>query len=123
MKTEIAIDSEIENEIDSIYLEDIEKDFIKYPVKALVDKNEKLTDNEKIEIIAGHFGAIMKTLGLDLSDDSLKDTPHRVAKMFVKESFSGYFIKSFSMSLRYIESISFSISLSISISVFIFRFY
>jgi GTP cyclohydrolase I len=31
----------------------------------------------------------MKTLGLDLSDDSLKDTPHRVAKMFVKESFSG----------------------------------
>ncbi|MGN6342902.1 MAG: GTP cyclohydrolase I FolE [Ginsengibacter sp.] len=89
MKTEIEIDNEIDTEIDSIYLDDIEKDFIKYPAKTSVDKNEKLNDEEKIEIIAGHFSAIMKTLGLDLSDDSLKDTPHRVAKMFVKESFSG----------------------------------
>jgi len=89
MKTEIEIDNEIDTEIDSIYLDDIEKDFIKYPAKASVDKSEKLNDDEKIEIIAGHFSAIMKTLGLDLSDDSLKDTPHRVAKMFVKESFSG----------------------------------
>lgn len=48
-----------------------------------------LTDAEKIEIIAGHFGAIMHTLGLDLTDDSLKDTPGRVAKMYVKEVFSG----------------------------------
>ncbi|RNI32749.1 GTP cyclohydrolase I FolE [Hanamia caeni] len=89
MKTEIEIDNEVESEIDSIYLEDIDKDFIKYPGKSSVDNNEKLNDEEKIEIIASHFGAIMKTLGLDLNDDSLKDTPHRVAKMFVKESFSG----------------------------------
>jgi GTP cyclohydrolase I len=31
----------------------------------------------------------MKTLGLDLTDDSLKDTPQRVAKMVVRETFSG----------------------------------
>lgn len=89
MKTEIEIDNETDAEIDSIYLEHIGKDFIKYPAKTSIDKNHKLNDEEKIEIIASHFEAIMKTLGLDLGDDSLKDTPHRVAKMFVKESFSG----------------------------------
>ncbi len=47
------------------------------------------TDEEKIAIIQGHFKAIMETMGLDLSDDSLKGTPKRVAKMFVKEIFSG----------------------------------
>lgn len=46
-------------------------------------------DDEKIEIISKHFEAIMRALGLDLTDDSLKDTPRRVAKMFVKETFSG----------------------------------
>ena len=46
-------------------------------------------DDEKIEIIAGHFREIMNTLGLDLTDDSLNGTPLRVAKMYVKEIFSG----------------------------------
>lgn len=48
-----------------------------------------LSDEEKIEVIKKHFSEIMKTLGLDLNDDSLQDTPKRVAKMFVKEIFSG----------------------------------
>jgi len=48
-----------------------------------------LTDNEKIEKIEYHFTQIMEALGLDLEDDSLKGTPRRVAKMFVKEIFSG----------------------------------
>lgn len=47
------------------------------------------TDDEKIEIIQEHFKGIMETLGLDLQDDSLNGTPHRVAKMYVKELFSG----------------------------------
>ena len=47
------------------------------------------TDGEKIAIIEKHFRQIMNTLGLDLTDDSLNGTPHRVAKMFVKEIFSG----------------------------------
>lgn len=49
----------------------------------------KLTDDEKIDIIKDDVRHIMETLGLDLSDDSLKGTPNRVAKMFVKEIFSG----------------------------------
>lgn len=48
-----------------------------------------LTDEEKIELIEGHFAKIMETLGLDLSDDSLSGTPNRVAKMFVREKFRG----------------------------------
>lgn len=48
-----------------------------------------LNDNEKIEKIACHFTSIMNILGLDLNDDSLKGTPNRVAKMYVKEVFSG----------------------------------
>ena len=43
----------------------------------------------KIELIESHFKGIMETLGLDLSDDSLIDTPKRVAKMYVNEIFWG----------------------------------
>ncbi|MEP2024989.1 MAG: GTP cyclohydrolase I FolE [Reichenbachiella sp.] len=46
-------------------------------------------DDLKIELIAKHFKEIMQVLGLDLTDDSLKGTPNRVAKMYVKEVFSG----------------------------------
>lgn len=49
----------------------------------------ELTDPEKINAIGGHFAEIMKVLGLNLQDDSLRGTPGRVAKMFVKEIFSG----------------------------------
>lgn len=52
-------------------------------------KNIKMTDAEKMETIEYHFEEIMKVLGMDLEDDSLKDTPKRVAKMYVKEIFSG----------------------------------
>jgi GTP cyclohydrolase I len=48
-----------------------------------------LSDDQKIEKIESHFREIMTILGLDLKDDSLNGTPHRVAKMFVKEAFSG----------------------------------
>lgn len=48
-----------------------------------------MSDEEKKLKIAEHFKQIMEVLGLDLSDDSLKGTPHRVAKMYVEEIFSG----------------------------------
>lgn len=48
-----------------------------------------LTAQEKKEQIEQHMTAIMSLLGLDLSDDSLAETPHRIAKMYVNEIFSG----------------------------------
>ncbi len=48
-----------------------------------------LSDEQKKREIEKHFRAIMDTLGLDLTDDSLKGTPARVAKMYVEEIFSG----------------------------------
>jgi GTP cyclohydrolase IA len=49
----------------------------------------EMEDDEKIVRIEKHFRNIMEILGLDLTDDSLNGTPHRVAKMYVKEVFSG----------------------------------
>ena len=48
-----------------------------------------MSDAEKIERIQADVKNIMNTLGLDLTDDSLKETPKRVAKMFVNEIFGG----------------------------------
>ncbi|MGQ7871280.1 GTP cyclohydrolase I FolE [Sunxiuqinia sp. sy24] len=48
-----------------------------------------LSDEQKISIIESKFRDIMNTLGLDLRDDSLNGTPHRVAKMYVQEIFGG----------------------------------
>jgi GTP cyclohydrolase I len=48
-----------------------------------------LSRTDKIDIIETKFADIMKTMGLDLSDDSLNETPKRVAKMFVQELFYG----------------------------------
>jgi GTP cyclohydrolase I len=52
-------------------------------IPSLIDRKEK------IDIIEKNFKDIMETLGLDLSDDSLIETPKRVAKMYVNEIFWG----------------------------------
>ncbi len=49
----------------------------------------ELSDEQKMEKIEHHFREIMLAMGLDLTDDSLRGTPKRVAKMYVKEIFSG----------------------------------
>lgn len=49
----------------------------------------ELSDIEKIASIKKDVAHIMETLGLDMTDDSLKGTPNRVAKMFVNEIFGG----------------------------------
>lgn len=48
-----------------------------------------LSDAEKMAIIEKNVYEMMHTLGLDMTDDSLQDTPKRVAKMWVKEIFAG----------------------------------
>ena len=67
----------------------------------------EISDDEKIALIKKDVENILKTLGMDLTDDSLKATPSRVAKMFVKEIFSGLHpnkkpkISSFSNNYKY----------------------
>lgn len=60
---------------------------VETPMSELPDT--PLTPAQKIDIIESKFRDIMETLGLDLSDDSLEETPKRVAKMFVREIFWG----------------------------------
>jgi GTP cyclohydrolase I len=48
-----------------------------------------LTRDERYDVIRNAFGEIMNALGLDLRDDSLEETPHRIAKMYVDEVFGG----------------------------------
>lgn len=70
--------------------DEIEEDLLHLSPKITsVDDRFLMNDDEKIQVIENHFRGIMRALGLDLKDDSLKDTPQRVAKMFVKEVFSG----------------------------------
>ncbi len=79
---------------DKIDLNDFKSYLSLAPIKKLEHSNELLQNEEsKIKLIADHFKQIMILLGLDLSDDSLRDTPTRVAKMYVNEIFSGLDIK------------------------------
>lgn len=48
-----------------------------------------LTEDKKIELITEKFSEIMSILGMDLTNDSLMDTPKRIAKMYVREIFGG----------------------------------
>ena len=74
----------------NINTESIGNDHIVFSLETpLRDDAFKLDDELKIELIEKHFKEIMQILGLDLSDDSLKGTPNRVAKMYVNEIFSG----------------------------------
>lgn len=54
-----------------------------------------LSSTEKKDRIESHFTEILKLLELDLTDDSLAETPHRIAKMYVNEIFSGLDYASF----------------------------
>ena len=54
-----------------------------------------LSAEEKRQRIQAHFTEIMKVLGLDLRDDSLMDTPRRIAKMYVNEIFGGLDYRTF----------------------------
>jgi GTP cyclohydrolase I len=82
-------DNSLYKGFDEICLDGIEPDYT-FRQKMSSDSNSSLiNDEEKIKIIANHFKEIMQALGLDLNDDSLRGTPQRVAKMYVREVFSG----------------------------------
>lgn len=68
----------------------IHEHLVKCGVETPVKETGQILDRKgKIEVIEVLFADIMKTLGLDLSDDSLTETPKRVAKMYVNEIFWG----------------------------------
>ncbi len=72
------------------FIDEIGNDHIASSVETPIrDDAFDLDDDTKVDVIEGLFREIMITLGLDLNDDSLSGTPHRVAKMYVKEIFKG----------------------------------
>ena len=75
------------------FLEDLElidEDHKNFSIKTpLRDDAFEISDDEKISIIQKNVKEILETLGMDMADDSLKGTPKRVAKAYVKELFGG----------------------------------
>jgi GTP cyclohydrolase I len=87
MKSNFMIEDNI---LTNISVEDIGNDHLYTSLETpMVADAFSKSDSEKKEIIAFHFTEIMKALDLDLTDDSLKGTPERVAKMYIEEIFSG----------------------------------
>ncbi len=87
MKSNFMIENNI---LTNISVEDIGNDHLFTSLETPMVANAfSKSDTEKKEIIAFHFTEIMKALDLDLTDDSLKGTPERVAKMYIEEIFSG----------------------------------
>jgi GTP cyclohydrolase I len=75
------------------FLEDLElidQDHKNFSIETpLRDDAFEISDDEKISIIQKNVKEILETLGMDMTDDSLKGTPKRVAKAYVKELFWG----------------------------------
>ena len=90
MKTNILETPNNTNVLNGFSIEDVGDDHLytglETPMKA---DAFKLSDDEKKARIAILFEEIMDVMGLDLTDDSLKGTPKRVAKMYIDEIFSG----------------------------------
>jgi GTP cyclohydrolase IA len=76
--------------LNALSAEEIGDEHVSTGIETPMKKNAfDMSNDEKIKKIEYHFAEIMETLGLDLSDDSLKGTPYRVAKMYINEIFSG----------------------------------
>tara|TARA_S200000501_G_scaffold89447_1_gene82547 strand:+ start:702 stop:1367 length:666 start_codon:yes stop_codon:yes gene_type:complete len=75
------------------FLEDLElidQDHKNFSIETpLRDDAFEMSDDEKISIIQKNVNEILTTLGMDMTDDSLKGTPKRVAKAYVNELFGG----------------------------------
>jgi len=91
MNTKI-VDKEIKkiNGLDTLTIHEVGDDHLYTGLKTPMKPTAFLiSDQDKKEKIAKLFGEIMDVMGLDLTDDSLKGTPERVAKMYIDEIFSG----------------------------------
>ncbi|NRB61198.1 MAG: GTP cyclohydrolase I FolE [Winogradskyella sp.] len=89
MNTE-TISKEKENKLNGFNIEEIGDDHLFTSLETPMKPTAfDMPDEEKKERISILFSEIMDVLGLDLTDDSLKGTPDRVAKMYIEEIFSG----------------------------------
>lgn len=76
--------------IEALDIEEIGDDHLYSSIETPMRKDAfAMEDEMKMELIEKHFRHIMEIMGLDMTDDSLKGTPKRVAKMYIKEVFSG----------------------------------
>ena len=90
MKTNILESKSKTNVLDGFSIEDVGDDHLYTGLETPMKPDAfKLNDDEKKTRIAILFEEIMDVMGLDLTDDSLKGTPQRVAKMYIDEIFSG----------------------------------
>ncbi|WAC13928.1 GTP cyclohydrolase I FolE [Dyadobacter pollutisoli] len=75
---------------DTVDIEEIGDDHLFSSIETPLRKDAFAMEDElKMELIEKHFRHIMEIMGLDMTDDSLKGTPKRVAKMYIQEVFSG----------------------------------
>ncbi|HNE93824.1 MAG TPA: GTP cyclohydrolase I FolE [Chitinophagaceae bacterium] len=86
----IRLNAENKIELSDMMIDEMGNDHVSTSVDTPIREDAfELSDSEKVKEIEKHFTSIMQILGLDLTDDSLKGTPKRVAKMYVQEIFNG----------------------------------
>ena len=91
LATKIASDSDVEISEEALLVRD---SLVRHGLETPMIENG-LSDHRKFERIRELMTHVLGTLGLDLADDSLSETPHRIAKMFVFEIFSGLDYRNF----------------------------
>ncbi|MFD0990934.1 GTP cyclohydrolase I FolE [Mariniflexile jejuense] len=90
MNTQTVVNKKNHRKLNGFSHEDIGDDHLYTGLQTPMKKDAfKLSDSEKKHRISLLFEEIMDVMGLDLTDDSLKGTPERVAKMYIDEIFSG----------------------------------
>ena len=91
MITEVVLkEKETEQKFNGFSFEEIGDDHLYTGIETPMKPNAfAISDEEKKKKITSLFTEIMDVMGLDLTDDSLKGTPNRVAKMYIDEIFSG----------------------------------
>ena len=91
MITEVVLkEKETEQKFNGFSFDEIGDDHLYTGIETPMKPNAfAISDEEKKKKITSLFAEIMDVMGLDLTDDSLKGTPNRVAKMYIDEIFSG----------------------------------
>jgi GTP cyclohydrolase I len=91
MITEVVLkEKETDQKFNGFSFEEIGDDHLYTGIETPMKPNAfAISDEEKKKKITSLFAEIMNVMGLDLTDDSLKGTPNRVAKMYIDEIFSG----------------------------------